>query len=63
MGTFRGAKDLDILHGKSIEVNTKGWRTAPAIDGEIVDDFDMPLKCVTRAGVLRVLVPPHSKAS
>jgi diacylglycerol kinase family enzyme len=61
IGKLRGAKDLDVLTGKCIEVSTKGWQIAPAIDGEISPQLKMPLRCTVRPGALRVLVPRNTQ--
>lgn len=63
LGTLRGAKDLDVMRGTMIEVQTKGWSTPLAVDGEVALDIDMPLKCSVRRSALKVLVPKHSPAA
>ena len=57
LGTLRGAKDLDAMLGREIEIRTKDRRTMLAIDGEVVEKFDWPLHCSVRPGALRLLVP------
>ena len=57
LGTLRGAKDLDVLLGREIEVRMKGWRTSLAVDGEVTEEIKWPLRCTVRQGALRVLVP------
>jgi diacylglycerol kinase family enzyme len=57
LGTLRGAKDLDLLVGREIEVQMKRWQTLLAVDGEVADEIKWPLRCTVRQGALRVLVP------
>ena len=63
LGTLRGAKDLDVIRGTMIEVQTKGWSTPLAVDGEVADEISMPLRCSVRQGALKVLVPKQSPAA
>lgn len=63
LGKLRGAKDLDALLGREIEVRTKGWRTVVAVDGEVTEGIKRPLRCSVRRGALRVLVPAQSNTA
>ena len=48
LGTLRGAKDLDVLLGREIEVRTKSGRTQLAVDGELTEEIKWPLRCAVR---------------
>ena len=60
LGTLRGAKDLDALLAKEIEVDTKDRHVKVAVDGEVTESMKRPLRCTVRPGALRVLVPIQS---
>jgi diacylglycerol kinase family enzyme len=62
LGKLRGAKDLDAMLGREIEIRTKDRRTMLAIDGEVIEKFDWPLRCSVRPGALRLLVPEERSA-
>jgi diacylglycerol kinase family enzyme len=62
LGTLRGAKDLDVLLGREIEVRTKGGQTSLAVDGEVTEEIKWPLRCTVRECDLRVLVPLEQAA-
>jgi diacylglycerol kinase family enzyme len=62
LGALRGARDLDELVGREVEVWTKGKRPTVAVDGEVVESIVRPLQCKVRPGALRVLVPAEKPA-
>ena len=62
LGALRGAKDLEVLLGREIEVRTKGGQTSLAVDGEVTEEIKWPLRCTVRQGALQVLVPLDSAA-
>jgi hypothetical protein len=52
-----------VATGREIEVRTKGWQTSLAVDGEITDEIEWPLRCTVRRGALHILVPRSSPAN
>jgi diacylglycerol kinase family enzyme len=62
LGALRGAKDLEVLLGREIEVRTKSGQTSLAVDGEVTEEIKWPLRCTVRQGALQVLVPLESAA-
>jgi diacylglycerol kinase family enzyme len=63
LGALRGARDLDELVGREVEVWTKDKQAAVAVDGEVVESITRPLQCKVRPRALRVLVPAEEPST